>query len=157
MPKAQVETPNRFEVLRKIPKPSTLSSSAPVYYTKEVKLLNQILKAYHIYAIGDFDYQKKIQKEKYFKSNDISKTRKFYEFIIVDTESIQISYTKNFECTDIAYSKCKILKIISEKDWEQNHFTHKRFSQNFVPQTFDYSYYKDTWYNIFFVKPSSHL
>ena len=30
------------------------------------------------------------------------------------------------------------------------------FLKNFVPQTFDYSNYKEAWYNTFFVKPSSH-
>ena len=75
----------------------------------------------------------------------------------MDTKSVQISHIKNPEGTDIAYSKCKILKIIFEKEWEQNPFTHKLFSQHFVPQTFDYLDYKNAWFNTFFVKPSSHL
>ena len=111
MPKVQVQTPNRFEVLGKIPKSSTPSFSAHVYHTKEAKLLIQILEANHIYALEEFDYQKNYKK-KYFKSNEVSKTRRFYEFIIVDTDSIQISYIKNTKGTDIAYSKYKILKII---------------------------------------------
>ena len=69
----------------------------------------------------------------------------------MDTESVQISHIKNPEGTDIAYSKCKILKIIFEKEWEQNPFTHKLFSQNFVPQTFDYLDYKNAWFNTFFL------
>ena len=77
-------------------------------------------------------------------------------FILVDTESIQVSHVKNPEGTDFAYSKCKILKIIFEKDWEQNPFTYKRFSQNFVPQTFDYADYKNAWFNTFFIRPSSY-
>ena len=43
----------------------------------------------------------------------------------------------------------KILKIISEKNWEQSPFTHESFSQNFVPQTFDYLDYKNAWFNTF--------
>ena len=74
--------------------------------------------------------------------NEILKTRIFYEFILVDTESIQISHVKNLEGNDIAYSKCKILKVLNEKDWDQNIFTHKRFSEKFDPQTFDYYDYK---------------
>ena len=77
-----------------------------------------------------------------FLSIDLSKTRKFYEFILVDTNSIQISHIKNQEGTYIAYTKCKILKVIYEKDWGQNPFTHKTLSQNFIPQTFDYFDYK---------------
>ena len=143
---------HRFEVLGKIPKPPIPSSSTPVYQTKEAKSLIQILEATHISASEDFNFQ----KEKYFKSNDVLKTRRFYEFILVDTESVQISHIKNTESTNIAYSKCKILKFISEKDWGQNPFTHKSFSQHFVSQTFDYSDYKEAWYNKFFVKPFSH-
>ena len=156
MPRTQFQTSNRFEVLDKMPKPSFPSSSTSVYLTKEAKLQIQILEADHIFALGDFDYQKNIQKEKYFKSNDVPKTRRFYEFILVDTEPVQVSHITNNDGIDIAYSKCKIFKIISKKDWGQNPFTHKRFSQNFVPHTFDYLDYKKAWYNIFFVKPSSH-
>ena len=150
------QTSNRFEVLGKIPKPKVPASQTTAYITKESKLLVQILEADHKSASSSFELQKNFQKEKYFLSNDISKTRRFYEFILVDKESIQVSHVKNPEGTDIAYSKCKILKIISEKDWEHNPFTHKRFSQNFVPQTFDYIDYKETWFNTFFVRPSSH-
>ena len=78
------------------------------------------------------------------------------EFILVDTESIQVSHVKNPKGTDITYSKCKIFKIISENDWEQSPFTHKRFFEKFFPQTFDYTDYKNTWFNTFFVRPSSH-
>ena len=110
----------------------------------------------HKSASGSFELQNFFQKYKFFISNDISKTRRFYEFILVDMESIQVSHIKNPEGTDIAYSKCKILKIISENDWEQSPLTHKLFSQNFVPQTFDYIDYKEAWFNNFYVRPSSH-
>ena len=56
-----------------------------------------------------------VKKTNLFISNDISKTRRFYEFILVDTESIQVSHFKNPKGTDIAYSKCKILKIFLKK------------------------------------------
>ena len=89
MPKAQ--TSNRFEVLGKIPKPVVLTSSNPIYISKEPKLLIQVLKADHRSASGYFELQIFFQKDKFFISNDISKTRRFYEFILVDTESIQVS------------------------------------------------------------------
>ena len=152
----KAQSSNRFEVLGKIPKPNIPSSSSPAYHTKEPKLLIQVLEADHKSASGSFEIQFFFQKDKYFLTNEISKTRRFYEFILVDTESIQVSHVKNPEGTDIAYSKCKILKIIYEKDWEQNSYTHKQFSENFVPQTFDYIDYKNAWYNTFFVRPSSH-
>ena len=114
MPKTQ--SSNLFEVLGKIPKPIIPTSSNPVYISKESKLLLQVLEADHRFASGYFELQKNFQKGKFFISNDISKTRRFYEFILVDTESIQVSHVKNPEGTDIAYSKCKILKMISEND-----------------------------------------
>ena len=150
------QTSNRFEVLGKIPQPKVLASQNPIHISKESKLLIQVLEVDHKSASGSFELQIFFQKDKFFMSNDISKTRRFYEFILVDMESIQVSHIKNPEGTDIAYSKCKILKIISENDWEQSPFTHKRFSQNFVPQTFDYIDYKEAWFNTFYVRPSSH-
>ena len=69
IPKTQVQTPNRFEVLSKIPKPYIPSSFTPISQTKEAKSLIQILEVDHVSALGDFDFQ----KEKYFKSNDVLK------------------------------------------------------------------------------------
>ena len=63
MPKAQAQTPNRFEVLGKIPKPSISSFSTPVYQTKEAKLMIQIIEVDHLSALGDFDYQKFSKKK----------------------------------------------------------------------------------------------
>ena len=101
IPKAQPS--NRFEVLGKIPKPYVPTSSNLVYKSKEPRQLIQVLKADHRSASGSFELQKIFQKEKYFVSNDLSKTCRFYEFILVDTKSIQLSYVRNPEGIDIAY------------------------------------------------------
>ena len=103
MPKAQ--TSNHFEILGKIPKPNTPSSSNPIYFTKEPKLLIQVLEADHQSASGSFELQKIFQKDKYFLTNEISKTLRFYEFILVDTKSILVSHVKNPMGIDIACSK----------------------------------------------------
>ena len=103
MPKLKSQTSNRFEVLGKIPKPTTLSSSNPVYQSKEARQLIQILEAGHISASRTFDLQKLFQKTSFFISNDVSKTRRFYEFILIDNESVQISHIKKSKDTDIAY------------------------------------------------------
>ena len=63
MPKTQVQTPNRFEVLGKILKHSIPIFSTHVYQTKEAKSLIQILEVDHIFASGDFDFQKKFKKK----------------------------------------------------------------------------------------------
>ena len=116
MPKAQTQPSNRFEVLGKIPKPFIPTSSNPIYKSKEARQLIQFLEADHRSASGSFDLKKIFQQDKFFVSNEISKIRRFYEFILVDTNFVQISHIKNPKGTDIAYSKCKILKIISEKE-----------------------------------------
>ena len=114
MPKAQ--SSNCFEVLGKILKPNTPSSSSPIYQIKEPKMLIQVLEAGHKSVSGSFETKNIFQKDKYFLTNEVSKTHRFYAFILVDTKSVQISHVRNPEGTNIAYSKCKILKIISEKD-----------------------------------------
>ena len=52
---SKAQSSNRFEVLGKIPKPNTPSSSSPAYHTKEPKLLIQVLEADHKYASGSFE------------------------------------------------------------------------------------------------------
>ena len=86
------QTSNRFEVLGKSSKPSPSNPQKIVYYTKESRLLLQILELDHISVSGEIFIKKIFQNEKYFISNVILKTRKFYEFILVDTESVQISH-----------------------------------------------------------------
>jgi len=43
---------------------------------------------------------------------DICKTRTFYEFILVDTESIEVSHHKDDEA-NIQFSKIKILQVLT--------------------------------------------
>ena len=121
MPKAQ--TSNRFEVLGKTLHPSFQTPQKFAYQTKENRLLLQILEPDHISVSGEIQTSKIFQNEKYFISNEVHKTHRFYEFILVDTESVQISHVMNPEGNDIAHSKCKILKVLNEKDWNQNIFT----------------------------------
>ena len=150
------QTSDRFEVLGKSSQPSPSNPQKIVYYTKESRLLLKILELDHISVSGEIFLKKIFQNEKYFISNEILKTRKFYEFILVDMESVQISHVQNPEGNGIAYSKCKILKVLNEKDWDQNIFTHKRFSEHFDPQTFDFYDYKNAWYLTFCIRPNSH-
>ena len=150
------QTSNRFEVLGNPSQPSSSNPQKFAYQTKESRLLLQILEPDHISVSGEIAIKKIFQNEKYFISNEILKTRIFYEFILVDTESIQISHVQNPKGNGIAYSKCKILKVLNKKEWDQNIFTHKRFSEKFDPQTFDYYDYKNAWYHTFCIRPNSH-
>ena len=97
MPKAHTQSSNRFEVLGKIHKSFAPTSSNPIYKSKEARQLIQVLEADHRSASRSFDLQKIFQQDKFFVSNEISKTRRFHEFILVDTESVQILHIKNSE------------------------------------------------------------
>ena len=150
------QTSNRFEVLGKPFQPSSSNPQKFAYQTKESRLLLQILEPDHISASSEIAIKKIFQNEKYFISNEILKTRIFYEFILVDTESIQISHVQNPEGNGIAYSKCKILKVLNEKDWDQNPFTLKVFLKNLIhkPLTFMITKMLDT---IPFVSGQTHI
>ena len=89
--KPQNQTSNHFEVLGTIPKLTQTAEKTLVNFTKGSILRIQILEIYHVSPIGEFEYQKRIF---FFKTNDTSKTRKFYEFILVDIKSVQISHIK---------------------------------------------------------------
>ena len=82
------QTSNRFEVLGKTPQPSSSNPQKFAYYTKESRLVLQILETDHISAFGEISTKKIFQNDKYFISNEILKTRKFYEFILIDIESV---------------------------------------------------------------------
>ena len=57
MPKAQSQPPNRFEVVGKILKSFTPTSSNPIYKSKETRQLIQVLEADHKSTSGSFDLQ----------------------------------------------------------------------------------------------------
>ena len=78
---------------------------------------------------------KKNSHEKYFLQNNLEKTRQFYEFILIDINYVEISYSQNQNSIGICYSKCKICKILSKKMWSQSLDTYKMFSQNFRPKS----------------------
>ena len=56
----------------------------------------------------------------------------------------------------MCYSKCKLCKVLSQKMWGQSPNTHKMFSQNIRPKSYDYHDYIDTWYYTFFFHPFDH-
>lgn len=57
-------------------------------------------------------------------SEDLHKTRRFYEFILVDTKSVEITRTSNFENpSKIAYSKLKTFKFMNPTYWNQDPYT----------------------------------
>ena len=88
--KFKLKTALKFWV--QFPNPQLKVISGPAYYTKEIKQLIQMLEADHLSPSREFNFPKLFQNDKYFESNDVSKTLKFYEFILVDTKFVQIFY-----------------------------------------------------------------
>ena len=80
----------------------------------------QVLEPFQISNSGKLDLSKFFVKSKYFLQNNLDKTQKFYEFIIVNIDSVEISHFQNESSTDICYSKCKIFKVLTHKAWGQS-------------------------------------
>ena len=145
-PQTQIPISNQFQVLGNILKPSqtfvqvaqTSKMTSWNYIAKAHLMKICILKSHHFSKTGTIDLTKIFLKGKFFLQNDILKTRKLYEYILVDTDSVEIWYIQNKDSTKICYSKCKIFKIIYEIEWGQSLSTHKMFSQNFKSSSYDY-------------------
>ena len=58
-----------------------------------------ILEAYHLNKSGSLDLSKVFLKGKYFLQNDTLKIRRFYEFILVDTNYVKVSHVQNKDFT----------------------------------------------------------
>ncbi len=88
--------------------------------------------------------------------DDIQKTQKFYELILVDSDSIEIAH--NFDKkipSKIAYSKCIIKKVIKPSEWGDMWF-YRTFSVNFSPNKYNYNDYRMAWMRAFFLRPFDH-
>lgn len=92
-----------------------------------------------------------------FIKDNLLKRREFYEFILVDSNSIEITHTpsKN-NASKIAFSKLKILKVISLIEWNQSIYTEKTFSQPYNPHTYNYIDYQKAWFHLLFLQPYNH-
>ncbi|KAI5400404.1 hypothetical protein KIW84_065336 [Lathyrus oleraceus] len=93
----------------------------------------------------------------YFIPKDQTKTRKFYEFILVDSESITLTHqTDPSDKSKIKFSKFKVNKVLSPSDWNQPPSELKSFSRAFTPQYYSYFDYMDAWFNFLSVEPFNH-
>lgn len=126
-------------------------------------------------VIGYFhkeNLQKLLPIEDYFQTDDINKIASyyfrdfnyhiedcrrdhaFYEFILVDTNSIQIHpYPDKYDSTNISHTSVKIFKVMSIQDWNQSPSISKRFSiplANSNLQEYTYWDYQAAWYKTFY-------
>ena len=93
----------------------------------------------------------------YFIPDDLIKNRKYYEYILIDTSSVEIehNYDAN-ETSKISYSKIKILKVLTPREFATDMYTSKSFSNPSCLLRYSYLDYKKAWFNIFFIRPFTH-
>ena len=91
------------------------SSQSQQYVAKAYVMKVQVLEPFQISNFGKSKILKKNSHGKFFLRNNLEKTRKFYEFILVDIDYIEISYIQNESFTNICYSKYTICKVLSQK------------------------------------------
>nr|KYP58546.1 hypothetical protein KK1_013959 [Cajanus cajan] len=92
-----------------------------------------------------------------FKPLSPNKTRKFYEFILVDSKYVVIKH--NFDKSDdqlITHSTLQILKILTFKDFEKNPNQVKKISQPFDPIGYNYWDYLNAWTHVFWFQNKNH-
>lgn len=93
----------------------------------------------------------------YFIPDDLLKTRTFYEFILVDTDSIEITHNPDRNDSNrIAFSKCEIKKVLRPQDWRTGIYQKRPFSQSFIPQEFSYKDYQKAWFHTFCLTHTTH-
>jgi len=92
----------------------------------------------------------------HFATDDLRKSQKFYELILVDTQAVSITHTfDKHHPTQILYSKCIIRDVFTAQQWKDP-FEEREFSISYKPQTYNYNNYKNAWYRAFLLQPNIH-
>lgn len=119
-----------------------------VYLTPEHEVLSQTQIEPFITKLFPTDFQ--------WFPDDLRKTRRFYELILIDSGSAEIIHRMcESDTKKINFSKIKILHVLTVSDWS-NPWDLKPFT---VPQALPgYSYidYKNAWYYTLLLRPYSH-
>ena len=147
----------RFQILA----PSSSSSPSKIktqYFTKSKKEYIIILEPeFHNLNNPNPNFlnisNKVFYKDSLFLESDITKNRKFYEHVLVDSGSVEIEH--NFDSKDtsrITYSKIRIIKVLVPSDMNNNLYTSDAFSNS----KYNYIDYKNAWFYTFFVRPFNH-
>lgn len=92
-----------------------------------------------------------------FLPEDLSKTRTFYEYILVDSKSAEITHVpdKN-DPSKIIYSKLRIFRVLTPSYWRQGMFVGRKFSHPFKPPSYNYRDYTKAWYIVFWLQAYNH-
>ncbi|XLU63745.1 hypothetical protein S245_022954, partial [Arachis hypogaea] len=82
----------------------------------------------------------------HFRPTALNKTRQFYEFILVDSDSVSIKHYKDpKDATNITHSTIQILKVLTPNQFGKNPNNTKKFSNPYDPIGYSYWDYMDAW------------
>uniref|UniRef100_M1DZ48 Uncharacterized protein n=1 Tax=Solanum tuberosum TaxID=4113 RepID=M1DZ48_SOLTU len=82
-----------------------------------------------------------------------SKTRRFYEAFLIDTDSIEIEHSRDAN-NYIQYSRFTIKKILDPFEWFADHLhTPIALTMTHRPQTYNWYDYKAAWMNFLYLRP----
>ncbi|GAV77138.1 hypothetical protein CFOL_v3_20610 [Cephalotus follicularis] len=90
--------------------------------------------------------RKAFYKDWHFYNSDPQKTQTFFEYILVDTDSIKINpKTDPKNPCLITRTSVFIQKILTIQEWGQSPQLYKQFSSPFIPSAYNYFDYIDAW------------
>ncbi|KAJ1377273.1 Enzymatic polyprotein [Sesbania bispinosa] len=86
----------------------------------------------------------------HFRPYAKNKTGQFYEFILVDSDSVTIKYYRDQnDSSNITHSTIQILRALTPSQYGKNPNNITKFSQNFDPIGYNYWDYVDAWTRVF--------
>ena len=89
----------------------------------------------------------------YVDTDNPLKTRRYFEAILVDTESVDIEHCKDAD-NQIMYSRITIKRILEPTEWFADHLhTPIALTMTHRPQTYNWYDYKAAWMNFLYVRP----
>nr|KYP44595.1 polyprotein [Cajanus cajan] len=145
---------NKFTVLAHTPKtPEKATSSTTKNIPKEFHILEN---CEHVVTLEDhwteedpWKIMQSLAPPKWSwipKNENLKKNKKFYQFILIDTGSVEITPVSDTRDPSIVnYSKLRIIKVLSYLDWKTHPFTEKTFSRPFDPPSYSYFDYQKAW------------
>ncbi|KAL4365725.1 hypothetical protein AHAS_Ahas07G0134800 [Arachis hypogaea] len=134
-----ITTNNKFTLLQ----PSDLYSTQPLkeqfsYYEKSNPIRILAIKKEWFKKDRKILYKTIFSNTFHYILVNPQKNKKFYEFILVDTRSIELTHYRDPNTKQPIYSKIKIIKILSLQEWKLYPYQSKNFSLKFEPQSYTY-------------------
>jgi hypothetical protein len=146
---SQASSPSQINLSKCFPSPH-LAESLQIIKTSEVNIFPVEQQIAHIQNPTQVVFQM-FSPGWYFQLEHHYKTQTFYEFILVDTNSILLTHNKcKWDSSRTVFSKCVIKNVISPLQWNGSPWDQRKFSQTFSPPSYNYYDYQNAWYNAFY-------